>query len=226
MFDYVLLQFQRLRSERRYRLAKNRLYRQRDYWQWLAEGKPAAVPHIVKQMAVKEHARRFDTRIFIETGTYLGEMVDAVQPLFSRVYSIELADRFFREARHYFRSLPHVTIVHGDSGSRLPELLSSVNEPALFWLDGHYSGGDTGQGKQDTPIVAELRAILEHPVKSHVILIDDARCFTGAAGYPALRTVFDLVQPKERGLRMEVRDDIIRIFPDIDPLETFPRPVR
>ncbi len=224
MLDYILLQFQRLRGRRRYFLAKNRLYGQRDYWNWLADGKPAAVPHIVKQMAVKEYARRFGTRVFIETGTFLGEMIDAVHPLFSRVYSIELADRFFREARHYFRGLPHVTIVHGDSGSRLPELLSSVNEPALFWLDGHYSGGDTAHGAQPTPIVAELRAILGHFVKSHVVLIDDARCFTGSGGYPTLRDVYDLVRPEERGLRMELRDDIVRICPDIGPLETFSRP--
>jgi hypothetical protein len=215
MFDYCLLQFERLRGQRRYRLAKSRLYGRRDYWNWLADGRPAPVPHIVKQMTVKEHARRFGTRIFIETGTFLGEMVDAVYPLFSRVYSIELADRFFREARHYFRSLPQVTIVQGDSGSRLPELLSSINEPVLFWLDGHYSGGDTGHGTQSSPIDAELRAIISHPVKNHVILVDDARCFTGSNGYPTLRAVHDLVRPEERGLCMEVRDDIIRIYPDI-----------
>ncbi len=217
MIDYCLLQFQRLHGKRNYLLAKRRLYRQRDYLKWLADGKPAAVPHIVKQMAVKEYVRRFGVRIFIETGTFEGEMVDAVQSLFSRVYSIELADRFFNEARWFFRSLPHVTIVQGDSGSRLAEILAGVNEPALFWLDGHYSGGDTGHGAESTPVMAELDAIFGHPLKSHVILIDDARCFTGTDGYPTLRALYELVRPEERGLRMEVRDDIIRIYPDIDP---------
>jgi hypothetical protein len=52
-----------------------------------------------------------------------------------------------------------------------------LQEPALFWLDGHYSGVDTGKDELDTPVSAELEAILGSPVKGHVILIDDARCF-------------------------------------------------
>jgi hypothetical protein len=213
MLDYVFLQFQRLHGHRHYFFAKNRLYQQRDYWQWLVDGKPVPAPHIVKQMAVREHARRSGAKLFIETGTFLGEMVDAVHPLFSRVFSIELAERFCREAREFFRPVPHVVIVQGDSGKLLPGILADINEPVLFWLDGHYSGGDTGHGDESSPVIAELRTIIGHPVKNHVILIDDARCFTGNDGYPTMQEVFDLVKPESRGLRMEVADDIIRIFP-------------
>ena len=42
---------------------------------------------------------------------------------------------------------------------RVPELVRQLDGPALFWLDGHYSGGDTAKGELDTPVSAELESI-------------------------------------------------------------------
>ena len=74
--------------------------------------------------------------------------------------------------------------MHGDSGEILPELLNNINEPILFWLDGHYSAGNTSKGSLNTPIIKELVTIFQHPIKQHIILIDDARLFNGADDYP------------------------------------------
>ena len=94
-----------------------------------------------------------------------------------------------------------------------PELLHDIHEPALFWLDGHYSGGFTARGDKETPVEAELRAILAHPVKGHVILIDDARCFTGVNDYPPISAMQRWVQEANAGYTCEVDTDIIRILP-------------
>ena len=44
-------------------------------------------------------------------------------------------------------------ILQGDSTDVLPEVVEKMDEPTLFWLDGHYSGGITASGEQETPIV-------------------------------------------------------------------------
>jgi len=95
----------------------------------------------------------------------------------------------------------------------MPTVVNQLTTPALFWLDGHYSGGLTAQGDSDTPISAELTAILTSPCKTHVILIDDARCFDGNNGYPYLEDLLKTVREKSNYC-IEVSTDIIRLTPD------------
>jgi hypothetical protein len=96
-------------------------------------------------------------------------------------------------------------------------ILSSINEPILFWLDGHYSGGETAKGEANTPILKELEFILRHPIKNHVILIDDARCFIGENDYPTLRELAVFVSGINNELNFTVENDIIRITPEKNP---------
>ena len=60
-----------------------------DYAWWRLRGRPLRVPHLVKQRAVLEYARRFGLLTLVETGTYYGEMVAATRNYFRRIYSIE-----------------------------------------------------------------------------------------------------------------------------------------
>ena len=190
-------------------------YQQRRHWRvWLASGRPAgAVPHVVKQQCILDYARSAGIRVLVETGTYLGSMVYAMRRRFDRIFSIELSADLFELARRRFRSDPHIRLFQGDSGSVLPEVLKQLDEPAVFWLDGHYSGGITARTMEDTPILQELQHIFAHRQKGHVILIDDAREFVGANGYPTLEMLRDFVAQRGMGRTMEVRDDIIRITP-------------
>jgi len=54
--------------------------------------------------------------------------------------------------------------------------MKKINQPALFWLDVHYSGSIKESGENQTPIFKELSHILKKDRK-YVIIIDDARCF-------------------------------------------------
>jgi hypothetical protein len=178
-------------------------------WQRQWTHPPIPPPHAYKVLVVLEYARRFGTPALVETGTYLGEMVEGTRTLFQRVWSVELDDSLYRAAAERFRGLPHVSIGCGDSAEVLPRIVRDEPGPILFWLDGHWSGGITACGTLDTPIVAELETILDRPGEEDVILIDDAREF-GQGDYPPLETIASMISQRHEGWHFEVRDDIIR----------------
>jgi FkbM family methyltransferase len=178
---------------------------------WVLRGRPLPASGDVKQGIVARYARKHGLRIFIETGTYEGEMVAEVQKRFRTIHTIEIFEPLFRNAVEKFSGSSHIHVHHGSSEDLLPAILEMVDEPALFWLDAHYSGDGTGRGQVDSPIVKELQSIFAHPVKDHVILIDDARQFLGKDGYPTLDELRALVLGSRPGAAFQVKDDIIRI---------------
>lgn len=184
---------------------------------WEYGGHPHPAPHRAKRKAVREYAHKYGTRILVETGTRYGDMIHAMLPYFDRLISIELGEDLFETAQQRFAREPKVELLLGDSAQKLPELLPTLSEPVLFWLDGHYSGGDTAKGNQATPISEELSAILKRAhddpqgVGRSVILIDDARCFGTWRGYPTLSTLRAAVIHEAPNCSWEVRDNTIRI---------------
>jgi hypothetical protein len=182
--------------------------------EWEKNGKPSPPPHIVKQMAIDEYQKKFNTKILVETGTYLGEMVEAQRDHFEKIYSIELSKKLFLKAVKRFKPYPHINILNGDSGIVLNKLLSEIDTPALFWLDGHYSEGITAKGAKECPVAEELEAILKRDMP-HIILIDDARLFNGTHDYPTLDEIKQLYKKSSRDYLLTVKDDIIRLIPVI-----------
>lgn len=178
--------------------------------EWEKNGCPVPPPHIVKQMAIKEYQEKYKNEILVETGTYKGDMVEAQKNNFKRIYSIELAVEFFNKAKQRFIKDKNVTIVQGDSGKVLPVILSEINAPAIFWLDGHYSAGKTARGDKDCPIFEELEAIFNKKNFEHILLIDDARCFIGEGDYPTIEELTNFIRSKNEKYRVEVKHDIIR----------------
>jgi hypothetical protein len=178
---------------------------------WVAAGRPAPAPSAVKRAILREYADRFGLRTLVETGTYRGGTIEALKDRFARIYSVELDDALYARARARFAGMAHVTLLHGDSADVLPALLPRLTGPALFWLDGHYSGPGTAKGRKETPIVEEIRAVLTHPIPGHVILIDDARVFGAWPDYPTLDEFRTLITTDRPGLTFHVEDDIIRI---------------
>ena len=178
---------------------------------WKLKGRPVPAPHAVKQRIVKEYAARFKSSVFIETGTFMGEMIDAVSRHFSKIISIEVDPKLAERAKDKFSSMPHITILEGDSGDILPTVIAKVNEPCLFWLDAHYSGGVTGQADTETPIIKEIKTVLNHSCLDNVVLIDDAREFVGNNNYPTLEELRRILGEIRNGWQMAVEADIIRM---------------
>lgn len=157
-------------------------------------------------------AERAGIKTFVETGTYLGKTVRFMSGRVDRCYSIELSQDLYEAAKSSLARHQNISLYCGDSAEILPAILKEIDQPALFWLDAHYSSGKTAGGKDYNPIAAELRAIFDHPVKDHLVLIDDAREFIGMNGYPTIRQMRKLVSSYGDGYTMIINNDIIAIY--------------
>lgn len=125
----------------------------------------------------KEVFAKYPNAYFVETGSYYGAGIQkAIDAGFSRIYSIELAEPLYQYCKNRFAWNPGVHLVLGDSAKVMDKVLNEIDAPATFWLDGHYSWGETAKGDTNSPILKELEAIAKHPIKTHTILIDDIRC--------------------------------------------------
>ena len=182
--------------------------------EWEKKGRPSPPPHIVKQMAIEEYQKKFDLKLLVETGTYLGDMVEAQRNHFENIYSVELSKKLFQRATKRFKVYSHINILNGDSGVVLNKLIQEIDKPALFWLDGHYSEGITAKGAKECPVLEELEAIQKSNFY-HIILIDDARLFNGTRDYPTLDEIKQIFEKNNRVYSLTVKDDIIRLIPDL-----------
>lgn len=114
--------------------------------------------------------------IFIETGSYAGDGIkNAIFAGYPTIHSIELTDKYYHFCKSYFKYNPNINLYHGDSLVELPKILKKINQPCTFWLDAHYSGGDTNFVNSLTPLMKELEIVKNHHIKEHTILIDDLR---------------------------------------------------
>ena len=183
-----------------------------DYWYWILRGKPVRSPHLLKQRTVRDYARRYGLKVLIETGTYYGVIVAAMKNRFADIYSVEFDLQLARRARDKFSYWPHIHILQGDSQKAIPELLKTLREPALFWLDAGYYGWAGLHGNEQR-LTSELEAILSHTIQKHVILMDDARGLNGENGSPTVPELKQRIEAEFPGRSFEVKYDILRITP-------------
>lgn len=171
-------------------------------------------PHKIKENAIIEYYDKYHYNVLIETGTYLGEMVYSLRNKFKTIYTIELSMPLFKNAKKHFSEFESINFLQGDSGLVLEEVVNKLTEPAIFWLDGHYSEGITEKGKSETPILKELQSIFASPY-SHVVLIDDARCFGNPEfpDYPSIKELKDYINKLNAKSNFEIKNDIIRFLP-------------
>lgn len=124
----------------------------------------------------------YDYSTFIETGTLFGYTILTVEPYFRKVHTIEIAEKFFMEFEQHKNNLGKLQINNhlGDSVEIIPKLLKVLDskDNCIFWLDGHWSSGDTGKGEKDCPLIEECLAIdSSYKSDNAIILIDDYRLF-------------------------------------------------
>ena len=149
----------------------------------------------------------------VETGTYMGDMIDAQRDNFGTIVTIELDDDLFAAAEKKYEPYSHITVLHGDSGQLMAKATELCDGPTTFWLDGHYSGGVTAGNNAEMPILRELSVIAARQDPADVILIDDARLFGWRRGYPRISRMRAAAHDFWPGHEFSVVSDIIRIVP-------------
>lgn len=125
---------------------------------------------------MKHNFKNYLNPYFIETGTYMGDGVQAaIDANFNKIISIELSEKYYIYSKNRFKDNKNIEIYKGDSINILPTILKEITENCTFWLDGHFSGGDTACGINAVPLKEELDIISKHVIKTHTIMIDDIR---------------------------------------------------
>ncbi len=186
---------------------------QQHYTDWLSEGKIIPPPHIVKQKVIKHFQELSGYEILVETGTFLGDMVEAQKRNFKKIISIELSEYYFKKSKNRFKHDKKVEIIKGDSGKVLPSILKEIKQGVIFWLDGHYSSGLTAKGDLNCPIYEEINAIFNYQKPYNpIILVDDARLFVGELDYPTQTDLFNFIKTKDKDYSMHVEDDVMKFI--------------
>lgn len=147
--------------------------------------------HIYKRRRIRNLNLDRKYSNFIETGTFYGQMINAVYKNFSKILSVELFDELFELNQKIYKNDSKVQVFHGDSALLLGKMIDTVKNDIIFWLDGHYSGQGTGMGEQTSPIIFELDIIKSKNITNCCILIDDVRLFNGKEGYPTIEATIN-----------------------------------
>jgi|688.fasta_scaffold677371_1 hypothetical protein len=175
--------------------------------EWATRAYAAPSPHFIKEIVLLRNG--FPNAIWVETGTYLGQTTKELAKHGLFVYSIEPEPTLYSNASAFFQSFSNVEILRGFSEEILPSLLPKLSGDINFWLDGHYSGGVTQKGPQDTPILDELSCIAGNlrNFGNVCVMIDDIRCFGSSleefASYPSLKTLVDWAEEHNLGWHIE-----------------------
>lgn len=152
----------------------------------------------------------------VEGGTYLGGTAKKLSREFEKVYTIEKSDVMFTKAKENIRSIYNITQLLGDSREHLPKLVAEYDD-ILFWLDAHWSGGDTYGEEDQCPLLQELVIIFQSAIRNYAILIDDARLFLAPPplphrlkNWPTIKQVADILPSN---FDMIVHEDVIYLVP-------------
>jgi hypothetical protein len=128
------------------------------------------------------------------------------------------------EACKKFADDPGVQLLHGDSSTLLDIALDMTGgNPAMIWLDAHWSGGVTARANQNTPIMLELDSVGRRGRDSDIILIDDVRYFIDLpegfdthesnGGYPSLIKLLEAIASLPGNYRAFIAGDVMVAMP-------------
>lgn len=113
---------------------------------------------------------------FVESGTHLGHSILSLHQHFKKLYTVEISDHYYNICKDSFKGINNIELVLGDSLKVFPSFIDKIDTNAIFWLDGHWSCGNTGKGDIEVPLLEEIKLINSFKNKA-AIIIDDVRLF-------------------------------------------------
>lgn len=127
--------------------------------------------------------KEYQNRYGVETGTWRSDGVAAfLDAGFAHIRTIDIDPeaRTFCANRFWLTKNTHLDIrcYTGDSAEMLWDMIKDINEPITFFLDGHFQMIEgENPGDNPFPLLKELEQIGRHPIRTHVIIIDDWHIF-------------------------------------------------
>ena len=109
---------------------------------------PGVLSNNAKVKLFKSISRRYKIDVFVETGTYHADTVLKLKDVFNALYSIEISQELYSKSLMRCKQFPQINLFLGDSSEKLQEIVQILTKPAIFWLDAHHSGENTGCGKK------------------------------------------------------------------------------
>jgi hypothetical protein len=176
-----------------------------------------------KTELLRSYGIAYELRILVETGLWNGH--GSGMPIargFDRYVAVDAQQANWQRAKdagfeaHFGSSAIVLPYLLGRRANMMREPAERLDRnPALFWLDAHYVvEGDDFLAANPSPLLAELRAILEWPhAPRSVVLVDDVRML-GAPGWPTrdeIAATLDTFGDNPWEAR-EV-DDVLRLVP-------------
>ncbi len=165
-------------------------------------------------------ARLSGADTFVETGTFKGKTTRWAAQHFHQVHTVERAKVFFDRYSPELSQSGNIQTHLGDSRAVLPNIITLIGDSAaIFWLDGHWCGGQTAGETDECPLIQELELLRDRP--QDIIMIDDARLFLSAPPTPHdpddWPTLFDIASVFRHRLDqvfIQIFHDIIMIVPN------------
>ncbi len=171
-------------------------------------GPPAEVLDKIRELGVK---------IFIETGTYKAQTSVWASKRFDIVYTVEASEKLYNEAVEQYGNISNIKFMRGISKESLREIINEIDTQAVFWLDAHWSGGETFGSEEECPLLDELGLITKNEIQ-HYILIDDARLFMcppplphSIDSWPDISHI--IIQLTDAGYKIFIHEDVIVAVP-------------
>lgn len=162
---------------------------------------------------------KFNVSQFVETGTYHGDTTRWAAGNFSKVITIEYSKEIFDSVLKDGKHDENIEYLYGDSRAILKTIFQRIEGPAIFWLDSHWSGGETYGKGDECPLVDEIN-IINSSGKEHFLMIDDARLFMAPPPmphdcnqWPSIDTVLDAIKSGKQSYYIVISEDVIIAVP-------------
>jgi hypothetical protein len=139
---------------------------------------------------------------FVETGLAQGTSALWAAQLFGKVISIDIDAQYIARFREMYPN-SGVQLFEGDSGVWMYSIAYIIDQPAMFWLDGHTD--------DYTPVLVELIAI-NTSRQRNVIMIDDWRMFGTCPAWPSRERVLEFAANGGARVCAEI-DDVLVVTP-------------
>ncbi|MFZ5553789.1 MAG: hypothetical protein ACOZCO_11795 [Bacteroidota bacterium] len=176
----------------------------------LKMGVPEKLTEIVRE--------KYNIKSFVETGTYYGGTTLWAAQRFEKVFTIENSKAIFDKTESLRKDRKNIEFLFGNSKDHLKNIVPVLDGPAVFWLDAHWSGGETFGVEDECPILEEIDTINASSY-SHIILVDDARLFMKpppkphkAEQWPDISKVLEHLN-QVKGRYCFIADDVIGAVP-------------